>query len=108
MLFLFETALYHGGANLNADSALLELIVTHMARNPKDISMLYRLMLNKYSAEKVVNPEEPNFIPLKSVAFGTTNTTAKIVGNMLGEGITSALVTPSTQSEELETLLRGG
>jgi hypothetical protein len=104
MLFLFKTSLLHGGANLDADSALLELIATHMARNPQDIAALYRFMVNKFKPEE---RKPPHFIPLKNIAFGTTNTTSKLVGNMFGEGVTSALVTQSTQSEQIETLLRG-
>lgn len=102
MCFLFNTALLHGGANLKMNSAILELLIAQISRNPNDLAEFYRHYENR---EETVEP--PVYISLKNVAYGATNTTAKLGGNMLNEGITSALVTSSNTNEEIEDLLRG-
>ena len=101
MCTLFDTALLHGGANLNSDPALLELIAAFMARQKEDKMKFFR------HYEHITKAISPYFVALKSVAFGATNTTAKLFGNYLDEGMTSAFVAPSERNEMLEDLLRG-
>lgn len=94
--FLFDTALSHGGANLRANSSLLELLAAVITRQSSNKTLFYRH-----------NPVgKPHFIPLRSIALGTTNTTTKLLGNYFGEALTSALTTTSTQHESIEMLLR--
>jgi hypothetical protein len=103
MSFIFKTALLHGGADLKMNSAALELLAAHMARNPENLAEFFRHYINRAKRESV----SPEFISLMNVAYGATNTTAKLAGNMFGDAVTSALVTPSKTTEEIETILRG-
>ena len=48
----------------------------------------------------------PALIPFRSVTYGATNTTAKLMGAYFDEGLTSALVNPSQRTEKIEELLR--
>lgn len=96
---IFDTSLTHGGANLRGDHALLELLAGNITRQREDMTKYYR-----HQEDKSIPPV---IVPLNSVAYGATNTTAKIVGNRLNEGLTSALVAPSDTNEQLEDLLRG-
>ncbi len=103
LCMLFDTAFIHGNANLKADSSLLELFISTMARQHEDKAKFFRhesalLDLN-------VNPF-PVYIPLNSVAYNTTNTTAKLLGNYFSEGLNSALVNPADTTESIETILR--
>lgn len=100
---LFDTALYHAGANIGQNPEVTELIVSMIARDSKDKVKYYRTTLN--STEEGVNME-PTFIPLRSVTYGATNTTNKLAGSYWQEGLTSALVSPSTRVERIESLLR--
>lgn len=102
--FIFNTALLHGGADLKMNSAALELLVSHMARNPNDLAEFYRHYVNDQNVKEINLPE---YIAMMNVAYGTTNTTAKLAGNLFGDAITSALVTPSKENESIETILRG-
>ena len=53
------------------------------------------------------NVNDPSVIlPLKSIAYGLSNTTSRLMGNYLNDGMNSALVNPSTQNESIEDLLR--
>jgi len=96
---LFDTALFHGDANLGSNHAILEMITASRARTAKDRSKFYRYSL-KDSSQLVTDP--PVMIPLNSVQFGATNTTAKLMGAYFDEGLNAALVNPSTRSEKIE------
>lgn len=103
MCFLLDTALEHADANLNVDSAILEMIASSMARKRIEKNVFYRHTV-KVPAD-VANADF-SYVPLRSVAYGATNTTAKLLGAYFQEGMTSALITPSTRSETIEELLR--
>lgn len=100
---LFDTASSHGNANLRADSSLLELIPSSMARQKEDKSKYYRhdprLLDLKFNIR-------PTFIALRSVSYSATNTLARLAGGYFNEGLTSSLVNPSDESQTLETILR--
>ena len=103
LAFLFGTALSHGGANLRADSSLLELIASVLARQKKDKFLYFR-----HSPELLdLNADpKPVFIPLKSVSLNATSTSSKLLGNYFSEAVTGALITKTESTEDLEKLLR--
>lgn len=103
MCFLFDTLDAHADANLGVDSAILEMISSSMARSKENKSIFYRHMLNTAAD---IGKKKFIYVPLKSVAYGSTNTTAKIMGAHFQEGMTSALITPSERTETIEELLR--
>jgi hypothetical protein len=95
-----ETAQLHADANLGTDSAIIELMISATARQHKDKKEFIRHQAN-------VSPDTvPAYIPLTSVAFQVTNTFAKLAGGYFNEGMTSALVYPTTTNEPIETILR--
>lgn len=100
---LFDTAEEHAGASLGVNSAIMEMVGGSMARSGLDKSIFYRHVLKSMADKEKV---KPFYIPLKSVAYGATNTTAKISGAYFEEGMTSALITPSERNETIEELLR--
>lgn len=100
---IFDTAKKHGGVNIGSEREVTELLVSMISRNPQD--------RNQYHRQNVDTPEDidvkkPAFIPLKSVAYSATNTTNKLAGSYMQDGVVSALVSPSERSERIETLLR--
>lgn len=100
---LFESAGYHAGLNLASNHVILDIIAAAITRYKVDPTIYYRHMvknLNDLDSIESVN------IPLRSVSYGATNTTSKLVGSYFGEGLTSALVNPSEKMEKIESILR--
>lgn len=103
MARLFDTAKKHAGANIGGDHEVTELIVSMISRNANDRTQYYRQIIEK-PEDLLTNP--PIFTPLKSVIDSATNTTNKLAGSYMQEGIISALGSPSERTERIEALLR--
>lgn len=100
---LFDTTKEYADVNLGIDNAILEMIGSSMARSPDDKTVFYRhLVKSKKDQEEI----KPSFVGLRSVAYGATNTTAKLMGAYFKEGLTSALITKSNRTETIEEILR--
>lgn len=99
---LFETAQEHAGINLG-NRAILDLIISTIARNPDDYTQLYRHILER---PEQVTQTPPAVVPFRSVIWNTSDTTSKLIGAYPGDALTSALVNPSESVERIEQLLR--
>lgn len=102
MANMFDTAKEHAGVNLGG-RAVIELIISSIARDPDDMTRLYRHILAK---PEDVRTKPPVTIPFRSVIYNTSDTTSKLNGAYYSEGIDSALVNPSESVELIEELLR--
>lgn len=100
---IFESARYHAGVAVGANHAIVEMIIAAISRVAEDRTKFYRHVVK---TEKDLTTIAPFFIPLRSVTYGASNTTAKLVGAYWEEGLTSALVNPSDTVEPIEGLLR--
>lgn len=100
---LFDSALYHGGLNLRASPATLQMIAAVISRDIQDRTKYYRQTVTSLDQAIRVRPA---FIPFRNIAYGATSTTAKLIGAYFEEGLTSALINPSTRLEKVESLLR--
>lgn len=100
---LFETADEHAGVKLGPSHSIMEMFAAAIARDPKDKTKYFRQTATSLADTKQ-NP--PALIPFRSVIYGATNTTAKVLGSYFGDGLTSALAEPSTKPAPIETLLR--
>lgn len=99
---MFDTADEHAGVNLGG-RAVIELIISSIARDPDDMNRLYRHILAR--PEDVLT-KPPVTVPFRSVIWNTSDTTSKLNGAYYTEGINSALVNPSQTVELIEELLR--
>ena len=99
---LFDTVQYHAGVDLKQPHAIYEMLSASRARDNKDRAKLYRYTLRK---QPDYVKSEPVFIPLRSVAYGADNTTARLLGSYLQEGISASLVNPTDKLEKIEELL---
>lgn len=86
----------YGGLNISPNNIPFEVVTSKICRDPKDKFKFYR------HGNMVGNPV---VVPFNSVLFNATNTTAKLLGNYLSDGFTSALLSPSDRVEKVETLL---
>lgn len=100
---LFEHAKLHAGASLGANHAVIEMIAASITRDSNNKTKFYR---HSVESKKDLDTNPPTMIPLRSVTYGATNTTAKLIGAYWDEGITSALVNPSEKVEPIEEILR--
>lgn len=100
---LFDTADRHANVGLGRQHAILAMVAAAITRSGQDRARFYRHTLktpeDKLKDDRVV-------IPLRSITYGTTNTTSKLVGAYWNDGLTSALVNPSEKVEKIEELLR--
>jgi hypothetical protein len=100
---IFDTAKKFGGVNIGSEREVTELLVSIISRDSKNRANYYRQTVETVDD---VNNKKPAFIPLKSVAYSATNTTNKLAGSYMQDGIVSALVSPSERAERIEKLLR--
>lgn len=100
---IFDTAKYHADANVGTNREIIELIISLIARNPKNKTLYYRTYVNSQSD---VENNPPAIIPLKSVIYAATNTLNRIAGSYMSDGIISALNNPADRTERIENLLR--
>lgn len=103
LLNLFHTSAKYSGVTYGTNHMATELIAAMIMRSKDDINTYWRQ--NTKSIDDVLkNP--PEFIPLRNVMFGARNTTAKLMGAYLNEGMKSAIMYPSETTESVEELLR--
>jgi len=100
---LFDTAPYHAGAKIGQNHEVMELLISMIARDPKDRRIYYRQSVKSLED---VQKRPPAFIPLRSTIYGATNTTSKLAGSYFKDGLTSALVSPADRVEPIEEILR--
>ena len=100
---LFKDTPHHAGVKIGANHAILEMIIASIARTQDDRTKYYRHVVQD---KKDLKDNPPVFISLRSVAYGATNTTAKLMGAYFEEGLTSALTNPAEKTEHIEELLR--
>ena len=100
---IFDSAPHHAGVSVGANFAVIEMIMAAITRSEKDRTKFFRHGLKD---RQDLLAQEPAFIPLRSVTYGASNTTAKLIGAYWEEGLTSALVNPTDTVEPIEGLLR--
>lgn len=100
---LFDSADHHAGVPLAAHHSILEMFAAAIARVNTNRAKYYRHQVEKQT-DSIEKP--PAFIPLRSITYGATNTTAKLTGSYFSEGLNSALANPSERHEQIEDLLR--
>ena len=97
---LMDSSHTFAGLNFNVDHAIFEMVASLITRSANDRSKFYRHSASKSTTAKYT------FIPMRSVQYGASNTTAKLIGAYWSDGLTSALVHPSERKELIEDLLR--
>jgi hypothetical protein len=98
---IFDTAGPYAGANIGRNREVTELICSLIARDSERRELYYRQTVQTLNASAT----GPVFIPLRSVQYSATNTTNRIVGSYMREGLNAALVMPSERQERIEKLL---
>lgn len=100
---IFDTARQYADIGVDRNYEVLELIASMIARNPTDRTKYYRTFIEKPSD---VFQSPPDYVPMKSVFYSATNTMNKLAGSYFNDGVVSALVNPTHETERLESLIR--
>lgn len=103
MCKIFATAKKHAGANIGENFEVTELLASIVARDAKYRHKYYRATMS--SLEDLLK-NQPAFIPLRSVQYAANSTLNKLAGSYFADATISALVSPSTKTERIESLLR--
>lgn len=100
---LFDSVLELCGVSLGAKESILSMIASSVFKDPNDLRRSYAFALKSIEDMRRVRPA---LVPFRDVQFGTTNTTARLMGSYPDLAVTSALVNPSERLEDMEELLR--
>lgn len=100
---LFDTAKYHAGSNVAQNPEVIEFIASMVSRSKNDRTKYIRSVAQKQS-DFTLN--DIDYVPLKSVYWSVTSTVNKLTGSHFADGVTSALVTPTTKTDKIERILR--
>lgn len=100
---LFATAAKHAGSRVANNPEVMEFIASLVTRSKKD-----RMKYLREVAEtlKDFSAENTEFVPLKSIFYSVKSTVNKLTGSYFNDGVVSALVTPTTKTDKIESILR--
>ena len=94
---LFNRSKEYFGKALGANLVAFELMASVITRSAKDKRVFLR---------HAKNQEDYTYVGIKDVIYSYNNTGAKLFGNYLGAGITSAVLEDEEQSSSLTNVLR--
>ncbi len=100
---ILSSAGKHAGVNIGENHEAMELLTSHLARDPNDRSKQFRLVVNSYEDVKNIRPA---MIPLRSIQYSVTDTVTKLAGSYFRPAVVSALVSPTEREERVSTILR--
>lgn len=100
---LFLTAQKHAGVSLGVQNTIHEMIAASISRQSQDRTKYFR---HSITTPKDIADNKPAFIPFRSVVYGATNTTSRLLGSYFDDNMLSATVNPSESVEGVEALLR--
>lgn len=98
MCKIYSTAKTHTNVKVGDNHVIVEMIIATLARNPDNLMEYHRHMAKPSLV--------PTFIPFRSVTYGASDTTSKLMGSYFDDGLDSALVNPADEVETVEALLR--
>lgn len=100
---LFDTAGTVAGTSIGKNPETVEILIASISRQRSAKMEYFRTILK---SKEDVAKLKPFYVPLKSVAYSATNTTNKLAGAYFDEGVTSALINPTTRPDTIGTILR--
>lgn len=94
---LFDDLGEIAGRGMAGNHGVLEVILSHIFRDSKDLTVKYRHTNMK---------EPPARVTLRDVSYGPSSTSSRILGSYSELGLNSALVNQSAENHEIEDLFR--
>lgn len=100
---VFDTALEYGDAKVGEVNEPIELITSMVTRAKADRRKYARVLAKSYDD---VTLDKISFVALKSVFYSINSTLNKLTGSYFSDGVTSALVNPTSEVGKIEAILR--
>jgi len=100
---LFDTAKEYANSNVGDSQETIEFIASIIGRSTIDKSKYLRTVIKSYS---YIDNKNVAFVPLMSVLYSVKSTLNKLSGAYFSDGITSAIVSPSESSSDIERIVR--
>lgn len=100
---IFETAQSYAGTKAKIIPSVMEFFASYIGRYKKDRTKFIREVAKSESEFDIQNI---SWVPLRSVFFSAPGTVNKLAGAYFQDGVVSALVNPSSQVENVESILR--
>ena len=79
------------------------MIQSNIARDPKNDKFMYRDTVKNYDE---VDNKMPNWVALRNISLGATDTYNKLLGSYYEDGLTSGLAEKSKKITRIEKILR--
>lgn len=100
---LFDTAKSHADSNIGQNLEVIEFIAAMVSRSKDDRTKYIRTVAEKYSDVAI---DKVDYVPLNSVFYSVNSTINKLSGSYFSDGVTSALVNPTSDVSTIESILR--
>lgn len=101
LLRMYYNDPHYTGTQLGSDHSIMPVIVSMIARDPNDKTVLWRNVKSKYPPGT-----EPAWVPFKSVIYGPRTTTAKLMGSYFDIALPAALINHNDVPERIEQIYR--
>jgi len=95
---LFSTAVSHASSKAASNVIVMHALISIISRYYKNRSIYYRMVADK--------EKQPVFLPFSNIWYSYNNTTSRIVGAYMKQGITASLVEESDTLTRTERLIR--
>jgi len=92
----------YSGSGIGDNPLAMEVLIATTARYSKDKTKFYR---NVIKDKAYLKENKPDFVALLDIYHTFTSTGSKLMGSYFKEGVTSALVNPSTKSTKVEEII---
>lgn len=100
---LFLEAKRYGNSKIGDNRIAWDIIAGLLARDPNNPKVFYKDFLHKDPANIKVDPVFKGF---KDVYFSYDNTSSKLIGGYLEDGIIGAVIDPETKTSKISEVLR--
>lgn len=103
MCCLFDSAREYAGSNVGRNRIALELIIAQMTRVKGNEREFYRHVIK--SKDDLEN-KPPVYVSPMNVSLSASDTFSKLAGNRFEDGVTGALLNPTSKINNIDKLMR--
>jgi hypothetical protein len=104
---IFESAKKFSGANVGLNPGVVETLIATLSKDPTNLSRSFRAYLKQKGVKSLAEVFNlaPEYVPLKSVEYASSNTLARVGGSYFDRAVTAAINDPSDTVSPMESVL---
>jgi len=103
LINIFNQTSKYASSDIGDNPIITEILASIVAKNPNDKKSLYRLQLKSYDDLSKI---KPSYVGLLNLYYTFDNTVSKLGGSYYSKGVTSAIISPETETTKIEEILR--